>query len=89
MRIAADSDAAHAHAAIVVEFFATVLSGPRDVAALETLLAPDFVDHDATGDDAGIPGVAAKLAGLWAALPDGAYVLEHVVAAGDDVVERK
>lgn len=81
--VAADSPGSRANADLVVGFFQRVLSGARDVAAARDLLAPDFVDHDAAGSDSGPAGVAAKLEGLWSALPDGAYRLERLVAAGD------
>jgi predicted SnoaL-like aldol condensation-catalyzing enzyme len=84
--IAADTAAARAAAEVVTGFFAEVLSGPRDTAALDRFVAEDFVDHDPAGDDHGIAGVATKLAGLWTALPDGAYALDRVVAAGESVV---
>lgn len=88
MEIAADSPAARAAAEVVRAFFDRVLSGPRDVDAVHELLDPDFVDHDPAGDDSGPEGVVAKLTGLWGALPDGAYRVETLIAAGDLVATR-
>jgi len=86
--VAADTSEARANAALVLEFFAVVLGPGHDSHALARFLAPTFVDHDPTGDDAGRAGVEAKLAGLWAALPDGRYVPDAVVAADELVSVR-
>lgn len=73
----------NANAKLVTDFFATVLAGQRDVAAVDRFLSPTFVDHDPAGDDAGPAGVKTKLEGLWRALPDGRYELLQIVAEGD------
>jgi predicted SnoaL-like aldol condensation-catalyzing enzyme len=86
--VAADTPEARANAAHVLEFFAVVLGPGHDADALPRFLAPTFVDHDPAGDDAGLAGVGAKLAGLWAALPDGRYVPDAVVAADELVAVR-
>lgn len=82
--IAADG-AARANADLVLAFFAEVLGGSRDAGAVDRFVGDDFVDHDPAGDDTGRDGVAAKLTGLWAALPDGAYE-PHLVVASRDLV---
>ncbi len=84
----ADSPLAKANAAIVRGLFDTVLSGPRDVAAIDRFLAPSFIDHDANGDDPGPSGVAAKITGMWTTLPNGSYRILALVAAGDLVMVR-
>lgn len=77
-----------ADARVVRDFFATVLSGPRDTGSLDRFLAPGFVDHSAEGSDWGVSGVRAKLDALWAALPNGEYVLTQVVAEHGLVAAR-
>jgi predicted SnoaL-like aldol condensation-catalyzing enzyme len=86
--VAADTPEARANAALVLEFFEVVLGPIHDGDALPRFLAATFLDHDPAGDDAGLPGVGAKLAGLWAALPDGRYVPDAVVAADELVTVR-
>lgn len=83
--VAADSPEGRVNAGVVRDFFDRVLSRSHDTAAARALLSPDFVDHDAAGPDSGIDGVAAKLDGLWSVIPDGAYRLERLIAAGDVV----
>ncbi len=86
--LAADTPEARAAAALVLEFFEVVLGPAHDGDALPRFLAATFVDHDPAGDDAGLAGVGAKLAGLWSALPDGRYVPDAVVAADELVAVR-
>ena len=80
--VRADTDAAAANAARILEFFAAVLGPAHDTARLDGFLAADFVDHDAAA------GVHAKRDGLWSVLSDGHYVPLQVVAAGDLVTVR-
>lgn len=86
--IAADGEAARTDAELVLEFFATVLTGDRNVAAVDRFLAADFVDHDADRSDTGRSGVAAKLAALWSALPGAAFRPLQAIAAGGYVAVR-
>lgn len=88
VEICADTDAAAANAARILEFFAAVLGPAHDTPAVTGYLAADFVDHDATTGDPGAQGVRAKLEALWAALPDGRFEPRQVVAAGDLVTVR-
>lgn len=85
--IFADSAAARANADLLAAFFAAVLGGPGHAEA-ETFLAPTFRDHDPAGGDSGPDGVAAKLATLWQAFPDGRFEPLDIVAAGDRVAVR-
>jgi len=80
--IVADADA-QASVSVVLRFFAEVLGAAHDVDAARELLAPDFLDHDPAGEDAGPDGVIAKLQGLWSALPDARFEAELVIASGD------
>ena len=86
--VRADTDAAAANAARILEFFAAVLGPTHDTARLDGFLAAEFVDHDAASGDSGSAGVCAKLVGLWSVLSDGHYVPLQVVAAGDLVTVR-
>ncbi|MBB3929742.1 putative ester cyclase [Kaistia hirudinis] len=85
--IFADSLAASANAELLAAFFASVLCGPSGEGA-ERFLAAEFRDHDPAGDDTGPEGVAAKLAALWLAFPDGRFEPIEIVAAGDRVAVR-
>lgn len=85
--IFADSPAASANAELLAAFFAAVLCGPIGAGA-ERFLAAGFCDHDPAGDDVGAEGVAAKLAALWLAFPDGRFEPFEIVAAGDRVAIR-
>ena len=86
--IVADTDAAAANAARILEFFAAVLGPAHDTPAVTGYLAADFVDHDPASGDPGAEGVREKLEALWAALPDGRFEPLQVVAAGDLVTVR-
>jgi len=86
--IFADSATARANATQVGLFFSEVLA-VRDAARASWFLAPNFYDHDpANANHAGRDGVVEKLTALWAAFPDGRFVLEELVAAGDRVATR-
>ena len=84
--LAADSEAARANAAVVRAFFRDVLAGGAPGAA-RSFLTDDFVDHDPAAPG-GPEAVAAKLAALWRAFPDGRFELLELVAAGDRVAAR-
>ena len=86
--VSADSPTAVANAAVVQELFDTVLSGPKDVAALERFLATSFIDHDANSTDPGPAGVATKMQAMWNTLPHGGFRILALVAAGDLVMVR-
>jgi steroid delta-isomerase-like uncharacterized protein len=63
--------------------------GRGDEAALEELLAPDFVDHDALpGQPPGREGHRQILAAFRSAFPDLHVTTEDIVAEGDKVVTR-
>jgi predicted SnoaL-like aldol condensation-catalyzing enzyme len=85
--IIADTEAATRDAELVLDFFATVLSGARDTGAVARFLAEDFVDHDADGAS-DRSGVAAKLDALWAASPRAYFRPVRVIAAAGHVVVR-
>jgi len=86
--IAADSDAARANAQVVLDFFEVVLGFEHNTDQIGRFVSPGFIDHDPAGADSGMGGVAAKLDGLWSALPEGRYIPETVVSAGELVVVR-
>ncbi len=69
--------------------FGEVLSGPRDLAVLEEILADDYLDHTSPP---GLPndrtGVRPKLEAFRAAFPDVIFVLEDGVAEGDLTAAR-
>jgi steroid delta-isomerase-like uncharacterized protein len=63
--------------------------GRGDHAALEELLDPDFVDHDALpGQPPGREGHKQILAAFRSAFPDLNVTTEDIVAEGDKVVSR-
>jgi steroid delta-isomerase-like uncharacterized protein len=63
--------------------------GRGDEAALEELLDPDFVDHDALpGQSPDREGHRQILAAFRSAFPDLSVTTEDVVAEGDKVVSR-
>ncbi len=63
--------------------------GGGDESALEELLAPDFVDHDALpGQTPDLEGHRQILAAFRAAFPDLSVTTEDVVAEGEKVVSR-
>jgi steroid delta-isomerase-like uncharacterized protein len=63
--------------------------GKGDEAALEELLAPDFVDHDALpGQTPDLEGHRWVLAAFRGAFPDLGVTTEDVVAEGEKVVSR-
>jgi predicted ester cyclase len=63
--------------------------GKGDEAALEELLAPSFVDHDALpGQTPDLQGHRQVLAAFRGAFPDLDVATEDVVAEGDKVVSR-
>ena len=63
--------------------------GKGDEAALEELLAPDFVDHDALpGQTPDLEGHRQVLAAFREAFPDLDVTTEDVVAEGEKVVSR-
>lgn len=74
-------------AEVVERFFARVLGPEHRTDEVATFLSPDFVDHSADGDP-GPDGVAAKLDGLWAALPAGRYEVDQLVASDGVVAVR-
>ena len=88
VEICADTDAAAANAARILEFFAAVLGPTHDTPAATGYLAADFADHDAASGDPGPEGVREKLETLWAILPDGRFEPQQVVAAGGLVTVR-
>lgn len=86
--IAADSIAARANVEIILDFFEIVLGAGHGTNEIGRFLSPGFIDHDPASIDSGVSGVAAKLDGLWSALPEGRYIPETVVSAGELVVVR-
>ncbi len=63
--------------------------GKGDQAALEELLDPNFVDHDALpGQPPGREGHAQILAAFRSAFPDLNVTTEDIVSEGDKVVSR-
>jgi steroid delta-isomerase-like uncharacterized protein len=73
----------------IAERFNEDVWGRGDEAALEELLAPDFVDHDALpGQSPDREGHRQILAEFRSAFPDLHVTTEDVVAEGDKVVSR-
>lgn len=73
----------------IAERFNEDVWGRGDEAALEELLAPDFVDHDALpGQPPGREGHKQILAMFRSAFPDLQVATEDIVAEGDKVVSR-
>ncbi len=73
----------------IAERFNEDVWGRGDEAALEELLAPDFVDHDALpGQSPGREGHKQILAAFRSAFPDLQVATEDIIAEGDKVVSR-
>ena len=73
----------------IAERFNEDVWGRGDEAALEELLAPDFVDHDPLpGQSPDREGHRQILAAFRSAFPDLHVTTEDVVAEGDKVVSR-
>lgn len=67
--------------------FYTEVMQKGNVAMLDDLVAPDFVDHQpAPGQDAGAAGVKQFVSALHKAISGLQVTVEHVVAEGDMVV---
>ena len=73
----------------ITERFNEDVWGRGDEAALEELLAPDFVDHDALpGQSPDREGHRQILAAFRSAFPDLHVTTEDIVAEGEKVVSR-
>jgi steroid delta-isomerase-like uncharacterized protein len=73
----------------IAERFNEDVWGRGDEAALEELLAPDFVDHDALpGQSPDREGHRQILAAFRSAFPDLNVTTEDIVSEGDKVVTR-
>lgn len=74
--------------ALVRRFYADVVSG-GDLSVLETLIAPDYCDHNAGPQSRRGPAVVqAHVAALRTTFPDFTLDIEDMVAEGDRVVTR-
>jgi predicted ester cyclase len=78
-----------ANEALVRRLFDTVWS-TGNVAVVDELLAPSFVDHAAAmgGGDASREGFKLQVRQFRTAFPDGRSEIEDLIAAGDRVVAR-
>ncbi len=75
---------------IVKRFFDEVNKGKNAaLAAIEELIAPDYVMHDPTlGEVKGRDGLRQALGGFFDAMPDLSMKLEDLLAEGDRAVYR-
>jgi steroid delta-isomerase-like uncharacterized protein len=63
--------------------------GKGDLALIDELLAPDFIDHSLpSGMDPGFAGAKRAVQGALDAFPDGQWTVEDLIAEGDKVVIR-
>ena len=63
--------------------------GKGDLALLDELLAPDFVDHSLpVGMDPSFAGAKRAVKGAHDAFPDGHWTVEDLIAEGEKVVIR-
>jgi steroid delta-isomerase-like uncharacterized protein len=62
----------------------------RDLAVLDTLLAPDYVNHSPFVPElpTGPEGVPMAMQALWGAFPDLSFTIEDQFGEGDRVVTR-
>lgn len=73
----------------IAERFNEDVWGRGDEAALEELLAPDFIDHGAyPGQPPGREGHKQILAAFRSAFPDLSVTTDDIIAEGDKVVSR-
>jgi steroid delta-isomerase-like uncharacterized protein len=63
--------------------------GKGDLALIDELLAPDFIDHSLpAGMDPGFAGARRAVQGALDAFPDGQWTVEDLIAEGDKVTIR-
>ena len=63
--------------------------GKGDLALIDELLTPDFIDHSLPeGMDPGFSGAKRAVQGALDAFPDGQWTVEDLIAEGDKVVIR-
>jgi predicted ester cyclase len=63
--------------------------GKGNLALLDELLAPQFVDHSLpAGMDAGFTGAKRAVQGALDAFPDGQWTVEDAIAEGEEVAIR-
>lgn len=74
----------------VVRHFYEAIWNQGDLARIDAVLAPDFVDHDPMEGATGRRGIEPKaLITMWrAAFPDVALTIEDQLAEGDQVLTR-
>jgi steroid delta-isomerase-like uncharacterized protein len=85
--IASTPDQLQANHAVVRRFVDAV--NAQDYAALDDIVAADYVEHDpAPGQPAGIDGLSVMYGAFAASFPDIRFTLEDVIAEGDLVVAR-
>jgi predicted SnoaL-like aldol condensation-catalyzing enzyme len=75
-----------ANKAMIRSLYAAINAGDLDI--IETLFAPDFVDHSTPEQDAGPEGVRQYFRELRAALPDLHVTIDDLLTEGEKVVVR-
>jgi predicted ester cyclase len=74
---------------VIERLYSQVLGGPRDLALLDELLSPKFVDHSALpGQSTDRSGVRAKLEMLRVGFPDVVFALDASISEGDLAAAR-
>lgn len=73
----------------LVRRFVEEVQNQHNLAAIDELLSPDFVDHSASSDLPGREGVKRWFAMMFAAFPDMHFTIQQQVAEGDRVATFK
>ena len=74
--------------AIVLRFIELV-QNQHNLAAIDELYSPDFVDHSGNADLPGIEGAKAFFGMMFAAFPDMHFTIRMQLAEGDQVMTYK
>ena len=73
----------------LVRRFIEVVQNQHNLAAIDELYSPDFVDHSGNADLHGIEGAKAFFGMMFAAFPDMHFKIRMQLAEGDQVMTYK
>lgn len=73
----------------LVRRFVEEVQGQHNLAALDELFSPDFVDHSGPPDLQGLEGARRFFTMMFAAFPDMHFTIRQQIAEGDKVLTYK
>jgi predicted SnoaL-like aldol condensation-catalyzing enzyme len=76
------------HKAVVSRFFEEVFN-KRNLALVDELVSPNFINHNSSMQVRGAEGVKRAIMAQFEAFPDIHTTIEDIIAEGDKVVARK